>query len=303
MVGQALIRQGTRENYPIVTAERNALDLRDSAKVLKYLKKQQPDLVIAAAAKVGGIYANSSNKADFLVNNLGIQNSLIMGALNAGVKNFIFLGSSCIYPRDASQPIQEDSLLSGPLESTNEAYALAKIAGVKLCEYIREKYGLNYFSLMPTNLYGPGDNFDLNNSHVPAALVRKFHDGKTRGDSAVKVWGTGSPMREFMHVDDLADAIWFTSHNPPNHYLVNVGFGKEISIREFAYKVARVTGYKGEVEFDDSRPDGTSRKLLDSSRISSMGWSPKISLEEGLKSTYKWFTENIELGTVRGYDT
>jgi GDP-L-fucose synthase len=301
MVGQAILRSGIAKKKELIIAEKAQLDLSDSAAVNKYFQIDKPDTVILAAAKVGGIYANSSQKIKFLTENLNIQNSVIMSALDAGVKRLIFLGSSCIYPKLAPQPISEDSLLSGPLESTNEAYALAKIAGVKLCQYIREEEGLDYFSIMPTNLYGPGDNFDLDNSHVPAALLRKFHEAKINNASSVKVWGTGSPMREFMHVDDLADAIWFTHETPPSENLVNVGYGLEISISEFASKVARVVGFTGDIVFDNSMPDGAPRKLLDSSKLFSMGWRPKISLDDGLESTYKWLTESIELGVVRGY--
>ena len=301
MVGKSLVNVGKNIGYEILTADRDELDLRDSDAVSKYLESHKPDLVIAAAARVGGIHANSSQKIDFLIDNLSIQNSLIMGAVRSSIKNFVFLGSSCIYPKKALQPIKEESLLTGPLESTNEAYALAKIAGVKLCEFIREETGFNYFSLMPTNLFGPGDNYDLINSHVPAALMRKFHEAKVNNLPSVKVWGTGNPLREFMHVDDLADAIWFTIQKPPNDNLINVGFGLEISIRDFAHKMAVVVGYEGKIEFDSSMPDGAPRKLLDSSKLSKMGWRPKISLNEGLESTYTWFVKNIELGMVRGY--
>jgi len=302
MVGQAVLRVAEARGQEILTVDRSELDLRSSQEVLKFLQTNKPDSVILTAAKVGGIYANMSQKSNFLTENLEIQNSVIMGAVESGVKKFIFLGSSCIYPKLAPQPMSEDSLLTGPLELTNEAYALAKIAGVKLCQYIREEKGLEYFSLMPTNLYGPGDNFDLKNSHVPAALMRKFHDAKSTNTQSVRIWGTGNPMREFMHVDDLADAIWFTFANPPTETLINVGFGSEISIGDFAAKVARVVGFKGDLEFDTSMPDGTPRKLLDSAKLFNMGWRPKISLEDGLQSTYKWFSENIKSGAVRGYD-
>jgi GDP-L-fucose synthase len=301
MVGQSIFRHAKKYGQTLLAAERDELDLRNSASVLQYFQTYKPTSVILAAAKVGGIYANLSHKKDFLVDNLKIQNAVILGALESNVKKLIFLGSSCIYPKNASQPIREDSLLTGPLESTNEAYALAKISGVKLCKYIREEHGLNYFSLMPTNLYGPGDNFDLDNSHVPAALLRKFHVAKINNLPLVKVWGTGTPMREFLHVDDLSDAIWFMHQNPPSENLVNVGSGLEISIAEFASKVAEVVGYTGDIEFDSSMPDGTPRKLLDSSKISAMGWHPQIELSDGLVSTYKWFVESIESGTVRGY--
>jgi GDP-L-fucose synthase len=301
MVGQAIVRIGQIHDQELLTANHANLDLKNPKAVLKFLQKEKPNSVILAAAKVGGIYANMSEKSKFLTENLEIQNSVILGALEAGITKFIFLGSSCIYPKNSSQPISENSLLTGPLESTNEAYALAKIAGVKLCEYIREDSGLDYFSLMPTNLYGPGDNFDLNSSHVPAALLRKFHDGKLSNAQSVKIWGTGTPMREFMHVDDLAEAIWFTLANPPSESLINVGSGSEISISEFAQNVAQVVGFQGSLEFDTSMPDGTPRKLLDSAKLLKMGWRPKILLENGLESTYKWFVENITSGMVRGY--
>lgn len=301
MVGQAVLRVGAAHGQKLLTADRADLDLKDSQAVFKFLIEHKPENVILAAAKVGGIYANMSQKTKFLAENLEIQNSVILGALEAGVTKFIFLGSSCIYPKHAPQPMREDSLLTGPLEPTNEAYALAKISGVKLCQYIREESGLDYFSLMPTNLYGPGDNFDLKNSHVPAALMRKFHDAKIANIPNVKIWGTGTPMREFMHVDDLADAIWFAFQNPPAENLINVGFGSEISIGDFAKKVAKVVRFEGLLEFDTSMPDGTPRKLLDSTKLFNMGWRPKISLESGLESTYKWFIENIGSGMVRGY--
>jgi GDP-L-fucose synthase len=301
MVGKSMVRYAKKYGQTFLTAERKELDLRNSVDVLEYFKTHKPSSVILAAAKVGGIYANLSYKTDFLVDNLKIQNAVILGALEANVKKLIFLGSSCIYPKNALQPITEDSLLTAPLESTNEAYALAKISGVKLCEYIRKEYGLSYFSLMPTNLYGPEDNFDLDNAHVPAALLRKFHVAKISNLPFVKVWGTGVPMREFMHVDDLADAIWFVHQNTPHENLINVGTGLEISIAAFARKIAEVVGYTGNIEFDVSMPDGTPRKLLDSSKISAMGWRPQIELSDGLKSTYKWFVESIESGAVRGY--
>jgi GDP-L-fucose synthase len=302
MLGQAVMRSGAAKGMELLTAEKEQLNFSDATAVRKYFQIYKPSSVILTAAKVGGIYANSSQKIKFLTENLEIQNSVILGALDAGVKKLIFLGSSCIYPKLAPQPVVEESLLTGPLELTNEAYALAKIAGVKLCQFIREEKGLDYFSLMPTNLYGPGDNFDLDNSHVPAALLRKFHEAKINNVSSVKVWGTGRPMREFMHVNDLADAIWFTYQNPPSENLVNVGNGLEISITEFASKVAEVVGYTGDIEFDSSMPDGTPRKLLDSSKISAMGWRPQIELSDGLVSTYKWFIESLESGVVRGYD-
>jgi GDP-L-fucose synthase len=302
MVGQAILHVGKKQGQELMTANRAELDLSDFQAVSSFLKKHKPENIIFAAAKVGGIYANMSEKRKFLTENLEIQNSVMLGAQAAGVKKFVFLGSSCIYPKHAAQPIREDSLLTGPLEPTNEGYALAKISGVKLCQYIREETGLDYFSLMPTNLYGPGDNFDPKNSHVPAALMRKFHEGKTANAESVKIWGTGKAMREFLHVYDLADAIWFTFANPPAENLINVGFGSEISISDFARKIAKIVKFEGDLEFDASMPDGTPRKLLDSTKLFELGWRPKISLETGLESTYKWLVENIESGMVRGYD-
>lgn len=301
MVGQAVMRVGKEQGQKLLTVNRADLDLRDSHAVSGFLRKYRPANIILAAATVGGIHANMSQKRKFLTENLKIQNSLILGALEAGITKLIFLGSSCVYPKYAAQPIKEDSLLTGPLEPTNEAYALAKISGVKLCQYIREEVGLDYFSLMPTNLYGPGDNFDTANSHVPAALMRKFHEAKVLDTSLVKIWGTGNAMREFMHVYDLADAIWFTFTNPPAEKLINVGFGSEISIGDFARKMGKIVQYRGDMEFDTSMPEGTPRKLLDSSKLFDMGWRPKISLESGLQSTYSWFLKNIESGAVRGY--
>ncbi len=294
MVGQAVLRAGIEQGQDLLTANRADLDLQNSHEVSIFLRKHKPTSVVLAAAKVGGIYANLSNKRKFLSENLQIQNSVILGALDAGVKKFVFLGSSCIYPKLATQPMQEDSLLTGPLETTNEGYALAKISGVKLCQYIREETGLDYFSLMPTNLYGPGDNFDAENSHVPAALIRKFYGAKTSKAPSVKIWGSGNAMREFMHVYDLADAIWFALEKPPAENLINVGFGSEISIGDFARKIAKIASFHGDLEFDTSMPEGTPRKLLDSTKFFEMGWRPKISLDTGLESTYKWFLENIE---------
>jgi len=301
MVGQAVVRIGKTKNKNVHSQNRSDLDLTNQGAVTRYLKSTNTGTVILAAAKVGGIYANMSQKVKFLTENLAIQNSVILAARDAGVTKLIFLGSSCIYPKNATQPILEDSLLTGPLEVTNDAYALAKISGVKLCDYIREDTGLDYFSLMPTNLYGPGDNFDPQESHVPAALMRRIHEAKMENQSTVTIWGTGSPMREFMHVDDLADAIWFAEGNPPKENVINVGFGSEISIRDFAQKMCQIVGYGGELEFDTSKPDGTPRKLLNSEKLFGMGWRPKISLESGLESTYSWFLENLELRAVRGY--
>jgi GDP-L-fucose synthase len=301
MVGRSVAKLATEQGRDLLTADRSSLDITNQSEVEKFLKVKKPSSIIMAAAKVGGIFANMTNRKLFLNDNLQIQSSIINAANNVGINKLIFLGSSCIYPKFAPQPMSEDILLSGILEKTNEAYALAKIIGVKLCEYIRDENNVNYFSIMPTNLYGPGDNFDLKNSHVPAALMRKFHEAKKDKKPAVTIWGTGSPLREFMHVDDLASAILFLHDSPPKDGLINVGSGKEISIKNFALLIKNVVGYEGDLLFDSNMPDGSPRKLLDSSKIFGMGWSPKINLEEGINSTYNWFTFNLELGNVRGY--
>jgi GDP-L-fucose synthase len=301
MVGQAVVRMAQSRGREVITAERSELDITNQQDVEKFFKEKKPTSVILAAAKVGGIYANMTYKREFLTENLAIQEAVIQGAQKTGISKLVFLGSSCIYPKLASQPITEESLLTGPLEETNEAYALAKIAGVKLCEYIRAESNLDYFSLMPTNLYGPGDNFDLKNSHVPAALMRRFHEAKNDVLPQVVIWGSGSPMREFMHVDDLADAILFTHDSPPAVNLINVGSGSEISIRDFALLMKEVVGFQGTLEFNTEIPDGTPRKLLDTSKLFNIGWRPRIGLQEGLESTYKWLTDNVATGMVRGY--
>jgi GDP-L-fucose synthase len=301
MVGQAVYRLATAQGREVITAERSDLNITNLHEVETFLNRNRPSSVILAAARVGGIYANMTHKREYLTENLAIQEAVIEGARNAEIEKLVFLGSSCIYPKLAPQPISEESLLTGPLEETNEAYALAKIAGVKLCEYIRAESNKEYFSLMPTNLYGPGDNFDLKNSHVPAALMRRFHEAKNNGLPQVKIWGSGSPLREFMHVDDLADAILFAHDNPPAENLINVGSGTEISIRDFALLMKEVVSFQGALEFDTAMPDGTPRKLLDTNKLFNMGWRPRISLQEGLESTYKWFTNNLATGTVRGY--
>jgi len=301
MVGQAVVRMAQSQGREVITAERSELDITNQQEVEKFFKEKKPTSVILAAAKVGGIYANMTYKREFLTENLAIQEAVIQGAQKTGIAKLVFLGSSCIYPKLAPQPITEESLLTGPLEETNEAYALAKIAGVKLCEYIRAESNLDYFSLMPTNLYGPGDNFDLKNSHVPAALMRRFHEAKNDVLPQVVIWGSGLPLREFMHVDDLADAILFTHDSPPAVNLINVGSGSEISIKDFALLMKEVVGFQGGLEFDTEMPDGTPRKLLDTKKLFNMGWRPKIGLQEGLEYTYKWFTNTLATGTVRGY--
>lgn len=300
MVGSSLLRTAPAFTE-IVTAERSEVDLTDGNSVLSYLSKNEIDSVILAAAKVGGIGANSRNQYDFLLENLRIQNAVIDSAVKVGVNNLVFLGSSCVYPKLAEQPINEKSLLTGPLEPTNEGYALAKIAGIRLCRAVFDEEGLNYFSLMPTNLYGPNDNFDLENSHVPAALLRKFHDAKLNGIPEVKVWGSGEPRREFMHVDDLAQATWTLVQKKLGGELINVGTGEDIAIANFAYLVARVVGYDGEITFDRTRPDGTPQKKLDVSKIHALGWRHQISLEDGIARTYEWLLKTLKMGEVRGY--
>ena len=300
LVGSAIVRNAPEE-YEIIAADRNSLDLSDKDAVISYLRKHSPDAVILAAAKVGGIFSNSRHQKDFLLKNLEIQDSVIDSAASFGIPKLIFLGSSCIYPKLAPQPISEMSLLTGPLEPTNEGYALAKIAGIRLCKAISEEMGLNYFSLMPTNLYGPNDNYDLQNSHVPAALMRRFHEAKEKNLSRVEIWGTGTPRREFMHSDDMASAIWHMLKVGAPGELINVGTGEDITIREFALDMAKIVGYQGEISFDTSKPDGTPRKLLDVSRINSLGWRAKIELKDGLSKTYEWFKQARKNGEVRGF--
>jgi GDP-L-fucose synthase len=264
------------------------------------LNNERPDAIILAAAKVGGIEANLAHQKDFLLQNLKIQNSVLEAASLLRVNNLLFLGSSCIYPKFADQPISEESLLNGQLEPTNEGYAIAKIAGIKLCRSIYEEQNLNYFSLMPTNLYGPNDNFDPKVSHVPAALLRKFHEAKISGSSEVTVWGSGTPRREFMHVDDMAEACWYMLGQEAGGELINVGTGKDIEIREFANLIAKIVGFDGDIVFDTSKPDGTPRKVLDVSKIHSFGWKHRIDLENGMEETYAWYKSALERGEVRG---
>lgn len=294
MAGSATLRSLKRLGYKnIITASRNELDLRKQDDVNQFIDAHKPDVMIIAAAKVGGIFANSMYPYEFLMDNLLIETNLIQAAHNNNVDKVIFLGSSCIYPKFADQPIREDSLLTGSLEPTNEWYAIAKIAGVKICQSLREQYNRDYFSLMPTNLYGPNDNFDLKTSHVLPAMIRKFHDAKEDDHSPVILWGTGSPMREFLHVDDLADAIVFLMESlNVGEYLYNVGYGSDLTIKALAETIQEVVGHKGEIKWDSSKPDGTPKKLMDSSRIRKLGWSPKITLEEGIKQTYQWFLVN-----------
>jgi len=294
MAGSATVRSLKKLGYSeIITATRSELDLMNQAKVKTFVAEQKPDVIIIAAARVGGILANNDFPYEFLMENLIIETNLIQAAVENNIEKVIFLGSSCIYPKFAEQPIREDSLLTGPLEPTNEWYAIAKIAGVKLCQSLRKEYEKNYFSLMPTNLYGPFDNFDLKTSHVLPAMIRKFHDARLNGNTPVTLWGSGTPMREFLHVDDLADAIVFAMKaDHLDDYLYNVGFGSDLTIKELAETIQKTVGHEGEIIWDSSKPDGTPKKLMDSSKFRSLGWSPKISLETGIKSTYAWFLEH-----------
>ena len=293
LVGSAVVRalrNGGHEN--LILRSHHELDLTDQHAVRQFFEAERPDAVIMAAARVGGIHANNSRPATFIRDNLLIQDNVIDSAHRSGVAKFVFLGSSCIYPKLAPQPIKEEYLLTGPLEPTNEWYAIAKIAGVKMCQAYRREYGFNAISLMPTNLYGPGDNFDLQNSHVLPALIRRFHEAKVRGDDRVTVWGTGAPRREFLHVDDLADAVLYLLQSYDAEPIVNIGWGEDITIRQLAELVLSAIGYSGRLEFDSSKPDGTPRKLLDVGRLTDLGWKPRIALEAGIAQTYAWFKEH-----------
>jgi GDP-L-fucose synthase len=286
LVGAAVVRRLRAAGRDQLLLRTHAeLELRDQHAVNEFFASERPAYVYLAAAKVGGILANDSNPADFLRDNLQIQTNVIDAAMRCGTKKLLFLGSSCIYPKHAPQPMPESSLLTGPLEPTNEWYAIAKIAGIKLCQAYRRQYGFNAIAVMPTNLYGPGDNFNLATSHVLPALIRKFHEAKTNGADNVVVWGTGAPRREFLHVDDLADALLFLMESYEGEDLVNVGWGKDLTIRELADLVGKVVGFHGSIEFDSSKPDGTPRKLLDTTRLGRLGWRPRIGLAEGLQST------------------
>jgi GDP-L-fucose synthase len=294
LVGSAIVRGLKAQGYTkLLLRTHRELDLTDQAAVVAFFHKERPQAVVMAAARVGGIQANNVRPAEFIRDNLLIQDNVIDAAYQAGVGKFVFLGSSCIYPKLAPQPIKEDSLLTGPLEPTNEWYAIAKIAGLKMCQAYRRQYGFNAISLMPTNLYGPGDNFDLQNSHVMPALIRRFHEAKLRGDASLTVWGTGTPRREFLHVDDLADAVIYLLKTYNDEAIVNIGWGEDVTIRELAEVVASVAGFRGRLEFDSSKPDGTPRKLLDTSRLTALGWTPKIKLKAGIESTYAWFKDHV----------
>jgi GDP-L-fucose synthase len=292
MVGSALVRLLRKRGFTnLLLRTRAELDLLDHAAVRAFYAKEKPAYVFAAAARVGGIWANAIKPVEFLSENLRLELNLIDGAHEAGVTKLLFLGSSCIYPRLAPQPIQEDALLTGSLEPTNEPYALAKICGVRLCQAYAKQHGARFISAMPTNLYGPEDNFDPETAHVLAALLNKFHTARQRGEGKVTLWGTGSPYREFLHVDDLAEACLFLMDNYESPDPINVGTGRDLRIRELADLVGRITGYAGEIAWDSSRPDGTPRKLLDVSRLTKLGWKARIELEEGLRSTYKWWLQ------------
>ena len=293
MVGSALVRRLKTQGFAnVVTRERAELDLSDESAVAKFFAAEKPNFVILAAAKVGGIKANNDFPVEFLLANLRIQNNVIRSAYEAGVCKLLFLGSSCIYPKLAPQPIPETALLSGPLEPTNEAYAIAKIAGIKLCQAYSREYGANFISAMPTNLYGPNDNFDLETSHALAALIRKAHEAKNRNARELIVWGSGKPRREFLHVDDLAAACLLLLEKYDSPEIINVGCGEDISIRELAELICDVVGFNGELAWDTTKPDGTPRKLLDVTRVRALGWQPETSLREGIARTYEWFLAN-----------
>ncbi len=295
MVGSAVKRLFEEKGFDeIICRTSSELDLRNQLAVKEFFATVKPDVVIDAAARVGGILANRDYPWQFLYENLEIQNNLISAAHENDVKKLIFLGSSCIYPKLAEQPLKEDALLTGPLEPTNQWYAIAKIAGVKMVEALRNQYNRDYVSLMPTNLYGPNDNFDLETSHVLPAMIRKFHDAKEAGHTPVPLWGSGSPMREFLHVDDVASAVYFALDRKMSYDLYNVGTGKDITIKELALTIQKIVGHQGEIEWDATKPDGTPRKLMDVSRMKEEGWEYTIELEEGIRSTYDWFLENIE---------
>jgi GDP-L-fucose synthase len=294
LVGSAIWRFFERSGFNhLVGRSRSELDLLDTLAVRDFYRRERPEYVLIAAAKVGGIQANNSQPVAFLYENLTIQNNLIHGAYDAGVKKLLFLGSSCIYPKLAPQPLKEDYLLTGPLEPTNQWYAVAKIAGIKLCEALRRQYNCNFIAAMPTNMYGPNDNYDLQSSHVLPALIHKFHDAKIANAPSVTCWGSGTPLREFLYADDLAEACLFLLENYDGEQFINVGCGSEISIRELAELVSRIVGYKGTIVWDTSKPDGTPRKLMDSSKLFALGWKPKVDLETGVRLAYQDFLKHI----------
>jgi len=294
MVGSALVRRLAAEDCKVITAGRDEVNLLRQHEVETWMAETRPDAVFLAAAKVGGIYANDTFPADFIYENLMIEANIIHATHLSGVKKLLFLGSSCIYPKLAPQPMSEDALLSGPLEPTNEWYAVAKIAGIKLCEAYRKQYGKDFISAMPTNLYGPGDNFDLISSHVAAALLVKTHNAKLSGSANIEIWGTGAPKREFLHVDDLADGLVFLMQNYSDASHINIGSGDEVTIRDLALAIGEAVGYTGEYTYDTTKPDGTPRKLMDSTRIHNLGWRAPTKLKEGMARTYAWFLENAD---------
>jgi GDP-L-fucose synthase len=295
MVGSSIVRRLTQEGYTnIVLRTSQEIDLRQQQQVAQFFEEEKPEYVFLAAAKVGGIQANNTYRADFLYDNLMIQNNVIHQAYLHGVKKLLFLGSSCIYPKQAPQPLKEEYLLTGALEATNEPYAIAKIAGIKLCEAYRDQYGCNFISAMPTNLYGPGDNYDLTTSHVLPAMLRKFHEAKIKGQEEVEIWGTGSPLREFLHVDDLAQACCFLMTSYDEKIFVNIGSGKDLSIKDLALLVKEIVGFKGELTFNTSKPDGTPRKLMDVSKMKAMGWTSTIGLKEGITAVYETYKDLFE---------
>jgi GDP-L-fucose synthase len=300
MVGSAIVRKLESLGFTnIITRNSSELDLRSQAAVDEFFAKEKPVYVILAAARVGGILANNTYRAQFLYDNLMIESNVIHAAHTQSVRKLLFLGSSCIYPKLAEQPMKEEALLTGLLEPTNEPYAIAKIAGIKLCEAFHDQYGSNFISAMPTNLYGPGDNYDLQKSHVIPAMIRKFHEGKINNAASVTIWGSGSPLREFMFVDDLADACVFLMQEYNRKLFMNIGTGEEITIKDLALLIKEVTGFQGTLEFDASKPDGTPRKLMDSTRLHSLGWKPSTSLREGLTRTYQFFLEELEKKVVK----
>ncbi len=299
LVGSAIVRKLEEKGYTnLIYRTSKELDLTHKEQVELFFEQEQPDYVFLAAAKVGGIVANNDYPADFIRDNLMIQTNVIDAAYRTSVKKLLFLGSTCIYPKFAPQPMNEDSLLTGILEPTNEPYAIAKIAGIKMCESYNRQYATNYISVMPTNLYGPNDNFDLETSHVLPALIRKFHEAKIEKAKTVEVWGTGTPRREFLYSDDLADAVIYLMNNYDGSQFINIGVGKDISIKELAEKVKEIVGFKGEIVFNTSKPDGTPRKLVDVTRLNELGWQPSTSLDEGLKRAYEWFLTNTHATVV-----
>ena len=293
MVGSALVRRLESEDCKILKSTSDELDLRRQSDVEAWMEAQKPDAIFLCAATVGGILANETRPAEFIYDNMMIETNVIHGAWRTGVEKLLFMGSACIYPREAPQPMPEDCLLTGPLEPTNEWYAIAKIAGIKLCQAYRKQFGADFISAQPNNLYGPGDNFDLVSSHVVPALIRKAHEAKAEGRDSMEIWGSGNPMREFLYVADIADALVFLMKRFSGDMQMNVGWGREISIRQLAETIGRIVGFEGKLVFDASKPDGTPRKLLDTTRLSGLGWKATTSLEEGLEKSYTWFLENV----------